>query len=284
MGMQINLAKSAGFCFGVKRAIDLALKTAGKGGRVYMLGDIVHNEDVISKIQKAGIKKIKALSAGRDKILILRAHGTCIQTLRRARHLGYTVVDATCPMVKEIHRIAKEMEKEGRRVIIIGDKKHDEVHGISGQLKKSAVVIDSIGSFPLNRMKKIKKAAVVVQSTQDTEKVLEIMAALKRLIPELRFYNTVCRPTRIKQEEIRRMPLENDLMIIIGSKISANTKRLYEISRSLNKRSYRVQSKKDITPDWFRGVKTVGVTAGASTPDSTIQEIVRCLRNKAGRP
>jgi len=284
MGMQINLAKSAGFCFGVKRAIDLALKTAGKGGRVYMLGDIVHNEDVISKIQKAGIKKIKALSAGRDKILILRAHGTCIQTLRRARHLGYTVVDATCPMVKEIHRIAKEMEKEGRRVIIIGDKKHDEVHGISGQLKKSAVVIDSIGSFPLNRMKKIKKAAVVVQSTQDTEKVLEIMAALKRLIPELRFYNTVCRPTRIKQEEIRRMPLENDLMIIIGSKTSANTKRLYEISRSLNKRSYRVQSKKDITPDWFRGVKTVGVTAGASTPDSTIQEIVRCLRNKAGRP
>ncbi|MBM3250579.1 MAG: 4-hydroxy-3-methylbut-2-enyl diphosphate reductase [Candidatus Omnitrophica bacterium] len=284
MGMQINLAKSAGFCFGVKRAIDLALKTAGKGGRVYMLGDIVHNEDVISKIQKAGIKKIKALSAGRDKILILRAHGTCIQTLRRARHLGYTVVDATCPMVKEIHRIAKEMEKEGRRVIIIGDKKHDEVHGISGQLKKSAVVIDSIGSFPLNRMKKIKKAAVVVQSTQDTEKVLEIVAALKRLIPELRFYNTVCRPTRIKQEEIRRMPLENDLMIIIGSKTSANTKRLYEISRSLNKRSYRVQSKKDITPDWFRGVKTVGVTAGASTPDSTIQEIVRCLRNKAGRP
>lgn len=278
--MQINLAKSAGFCFGVKRAIDLALKTARSSNKVYMLGDIVHNEDVIRKIEKAGIKKIRTLAKGKNKILLLRAHGTCLKTLHQAHQFGYTVLDATCPMVKEIHRIVRDMENKGYTIIIIGDKKHDEVHGISGQLKTRAIVIDGLVGMPLEKIRKVRKAAVVVQSTQDILKVLKIVEALKLHIPELKFYNTVCRPTRIKQEEIRKIPLENDLIIIIGSKTSANTKRLYEISRSLNKRSYRVQSKKDISPAWFKDVKKIGVTAGASTPDSTIREIVKYIRSK----
>jgi len=275
--MKINLAKTAGFCFGVKRAIDIATKAAASIKNVYMLGDIVHNEDVVRQIRKSGIKKIKKLLPGKNRTLLIRAHGTSLNTLRTALKLGYKIFDATCPMVKEIHQIACNMEEKGYGIIVIGDKKHDEVQGIVGQLKGKATVIDNLDSIPFKKIECFKKACVVVQSTQNLEKVLKIVSMFKKYIPDLKFFNTVCKPTRMKQEEIKRMPLENDVMIIIGSKNSANTKRLYEISKSLNKRSFWVSSKKDIQRDWFKGAKKVGVTAGASTPDYTTQEVIEYI-------
>lgn len=276
--MKINPAKSAGFCFGVKRAIDIALKTASLGVKVYMLGDIVHNQDVAEQIRKAGVKKLKRLSSGKGRIFLIRAHGAGQKLIKEASALGYTVIDATCPMVKEIHRIVRNAERNGRAVIVIGDKRHDEVYGIIGQLKGRAIVIDAQENIPWQKIKKIKKACVVVQSTQNMARALEIVEILRPRIQNLKFFNTVCRPTRIKQEEIKQMPLVNDVMIIIGSKTSANTKRLFEISKSLNKNSYWIQSKKDLKPDWFKQAKTAGVSAGASTPDETIREIVDYLR------
>jgi len=276
--MKINLAKSAGFCFGVRRAISIAFDTAKKYTNVYMLGDIVHNEDVIKEIRKTGIKKISRLTRGSNKTLLIRAHGTSTKTIIKAAGLGYDIVDATCPMVKEIHKIAWEMERKGYRVIIIGDKNHDEVQGIIGQLKMRPIVIDELKHIPLKTIRGVKKACVVVQSTQNTERTLEIVKTLKRYIIELRFFNTVCKPTRIKQQEIKKMPLENDAMIIIGSKTSANTKRLYEISRSFNKRSFWVSSKQEIKADWFKNAQSVGVTAGASTPDSTTQDVINHIK------
>jgi len=276
--MKINVAKSAGFCFGVKRAIDIALKTASVGVKVYMLGDIVHNQDVAEQIRKAGVKKLKRLSSGKGKIFLIRAHGAGQKLIKEASCLGYTVIDATCPMVKEIHRIVRNAKRNGRTVIVIGDKRHDEVYGIIGQLKGEAIVIDAQENIPWQKIKKIKKACVVVQSTQNMDKALEIVEILRPRIKNLKFFNTICRPTRIKQEEIKQMPKENDVMIIIGSKTSANTKRLFEISKSLNKNSYWIQSKKDLKPNWFKQSKTVGVSAGASTPDETIREIVNYLR------
>jgi len=275
--MEINLAKSAGFCFGVKRARTIALKIAQTNKNVCMLGDIVHNEEVVKQIEQAGIKKIKKLTRGKGRILLIRAHGTSQGVLKKAIGLGYQIIDATCPMVKEIHKIAKDNEAGGYKIIVIGDKLHDEVHGIIGQLKHKAIVIDNRKEFPVRQVKRIKKACVVVQSTQDLEKVKKIVEMLKIYIPELKFFNTICRPTRIKQEEIKKMPLENDVMIIIGSKTSANTKRLYEISRSLNKKSYWVNSKQEIKPDWFKGAQSAGISAGASTPESSIREIFEYL-------
>ncbi len=276
--MIINLAKSAGFCFGVKRALDIAFKTAGSGARVFMLGDIVHNEDVMEEIGKAGIKKISRLSCGKGKTLLIRAHGACIATLKEATALGYRIIDATCPMVKEIHKIAQEMEKKGYVVIIIGDRRHDEVHGIIGQLKNKALVIDSSEKIPFAKIKKIKKAAVVSQSTQNLQKVTAIVEKLKLYIKKIRFFDTICRPTRIKQQEIKTMPRENDVMIIIGSKASANTRRLFEISKALNKRTYWVGSEQEIKPAWFRNAKTVGITAGASTPEWITKKVIRCIK------
>lgn len=276
--MKINLAKSAGFCFGVKRAIEIALKTAKSNIKVYMLGDIVHNKDVVREIEKTGIKKIKRLTRGRNKILLIRAHGTSVNTLQKARRLGYKIADATCPMVKEIHKIAQDMEQHGYRLIVIGDKKHDEVHGIIGQIKGKAIVIDTIRHIPLRIIKGIKKAGVVVQSTQNLKKALQIVEILKQYIPELKFSNTICKPTRTKQQEIRAMPLKNNIMIIIGSKNSANTKRLYEISKSLNKRSFWVTSKNEIKSGWFKNAKSVGITAGASTPESTTKSVIEYIK------
>lgn len=275
--MKINLAKSAGFCSGVKRAINIAMAKANSGESVIMLGDIVHNEIVVESLKKMGINKINRLSCGKGKTLLIRAHGSPTNITLRAKKLGYNVIDATCPMVKEIHRIAKGLEKSGFTVIVIGDKRHDEVRGIIGQLDRPALVIDKKESIPFKKIKKIKKAGVVLQSTQKLEQALEITGILKSVIPQVKFCNTICNPTKTKQGEIKKMPLKNEAMVIIGSKTSANTKRLYEISKSLNPDSYWVNSIKEIKPEWFKNISSVGITAGASTPQETIKEVADFL-------
>jgi 4-hydroxy-3-methylbut-2-enyl diphosphate reductase len=229
---------------------------------------------VVRQIQKAGLKKIRCLADGKDKTLLIRAHGASVHTFQKAHALKYHIVDATCPMVKEIHKIVKTCVRKGRRIIVIGDKEHDEVRGITGQLKTKSIVIDRDENIPWKRISRIKKACVVVQSTQNLEKAIGIVEKLKADIKDLLFFNTICRPTRIKQEEIKNMPLVHDVMIIIGSRNSANTRRLYEISKSLNKKTYWIQSKNEIRKAWFKGAKTVGITSGSSTPDSTTEEVV----------
>jgi len=276
--IKIKLAKSAGFCFGVRRALTIAFQAAGKHKNIYMLGDIVHNEQVVRQIEQAGIKKLKRFSSGCGKTLVIRAHGSSLDILNKAAQAGWRIIDATCPMVKEIHRVVTEMEGKGYRIIVIGDKKHDEVLGIIGQLKQKAVVIENPQEVPSARLKGIDKACVVAQSTQNLDKVLKIVGALKKRIKEVRFFNTICSPTRTKQEEIKSMPRQNDVMIVIGSRTSANTKRLYEISKSINDRTYWVQSRQEIRPEWLKEALSVGVTAGASTPESTTEEIIAYLK------
>jgi len=276
--MQINLAKSAGFCFGVKRAITMALETAKDQKPVLMLGDIVHNEEVVRQIQAAGIKKIKRLGCGKNKTLLIRAHGCSKHTLHQAINSGYRVVDATCPMVKEIHQIAQKLENDGYRLIIIGDRHHDEVLGIIGQLKTKAIVIENPKSIPLKKIRKIPKAGVVVQSTQNLDKVMLILKRLHKHIPKINFQNTICQPTRIKQNEVKSLPRLNSVMIIIGSKTSANTKRIYQISKSLNKKTYWVSKPGEIKKIWLVKAKNVGISAGASTPQSSIQAVIAKIK------
>lgn len=271
--MKINIAKSAGLCFGVKRAIAIALNAPKKGLPVYMLGDIVHNEDVVKLIEHSGIKKIKKISKVSGGLLLIRAHGSSKEILDKAHRMGYRILDATCPMVKEIHKIVMDMDKKGYRIIVIGDHKHDEVQGIIGQIENKAIVLEDIGDINKSIPQRIKKACIVVQSTQNQDKVIKIFKVLKKLVSDLRFYNTICSPTKLKQTEIKNLPKNNDCVIVIGSKTSANTKRLYEIAKSINKNSHWVSSKNNIKKDWFKNVKSVGITAGASTPDKTINSI-----------
>ena len=277
--MEINLAKTAGFCFGVKRAIKMALETAEKDTPIEMLGDIVHNEEVIKLVSEKGIQKVSKISSGKEKTLIIRAHGAEKQIFEDAEKLGYSIVDATCPMVTEIHNIVKKMENNGYKIIIIGDENHAEVKGIAGQLSEKPFIISSKDSIPYQETNQIKKAAIVIQSTQMIENAEEIHDALKPNIAELKFFNTICKTTKSKQAEIKTLPLENDVVIIIGSKTSANTNRLYQISKSLNENTYQVMSEKEIDPSWFKGARKVGVSAGASTPDEAIEKVVNYLKS-----
>jgi (E)-4-hydroxy-3-methyl-but-2-enyl pyrophosphate reductase len=276
--MVIAVAESAGFCFGVKRAIKIALETVAKGGTVEMLGDIVHNEQVVSQVEAAGIRKVDSLASGRGKTLLIRSHGAPESIYQEARHLGYRIVDATCPMVKEIHTIVRERYAQGFSIIIIGDKQHDEVQGILGQIGYDALVIEHADAVQKEDIQMLDRVAVVVQSTQALANVQAILAVLERHIPEVVFSNTICRATRERQAEMERLPLENDVVLVIGSKTSANTKRLYELARAANVRSYLIQTRADIIPEWFEGVQRVAVTAGASTPDETINAVIAALR------
>lgn len=277
--IKINLAKHAGFCFGVKRALDIAKESIAPGKTIEMLGDIVHNEFVIAQIKNLGIKKVSSLKKGKNKTLLVRAHGTADKTVSQAKKKNYKVIDATCPMVKEIHTIVKDLEKKRYKIIVIGDNKHDEVKGIVGQLKNKALIIDPKTRYNSCRFKKIKKAGIVVQSTQNMHTVTQLIEKLKKDIINLKAFNTICNPTRKRQEEIYNLPKNNDLIIIIGSRTSANTRRLYEISKSINSFTYWIQCEKQLNKNWFKNAKTVGITAGASTPDNITEKVIQRIKS-----
>lgn len=274
---QINIARHGGFCFGVKLAVNTALKASQDHKNVVMLGDIVHNEHVVTKIDDAGVKVVSDLSKAPKGTLLLRAHGSTPQVYEDAKNLGFNILDATCPLVLEIHEIVRDLDKEGYQIVVIGDHDHDEVKGIAAQAK-DAIVISKPEEVSAAIPRRIKKLGVVTQSTQNIDNVKKVIAELAARVGELKFVDTICGPTKAYQREIRHLPLENDVMIIVGSFKSANTCRLTEISRSLNPRSHQVESPNDVKLEWFAGAKTIGVSAGASTPDWIIQQVVDRLK------
>ncbi len=275
---KINVAKNSGFCFGVRMAVDKAIEESDKSEHVVMLGDIVHNEHVVKKIDNAGVQVVDNLSGKNPGTLLLRAHGTVPEVYDEAREKGYTIVDATCPLVLEIHEFARNLERDGYKVVIIGDHPHDEVIGIAGQVK-NPIIISKPEEVEEKIPSRVRKIGVVVQSTQNIENAQKIVQTLMTLGRELKYFDTICKPTKLYQAEIRTMPKENDVMVIVGSFTSANTKRLAEISQSLNSRSYQVECSDDIQEEWLEDAESVGVTAGASTPDWIIDEVVERLKS-----
>ena len=282
--MRISVAGSAGFCFGVRDAVNIATETARASAKpVQMLGHIVHNERVVKQLDEAGIRVVDTLDAAdADGILLIRAHGAEPKTYDQARRRGMEIVDATCPLVTEIHEKVHELHKAGYPVLVIGDHGHDEVRGIAAQVPETYVVSKPEEVAALGR--KFRRLGVVCQSTQNVDNVRAIVAELIPICIEVHFVNTICYPTTKHQRDIRTMPLENDVMIIVGSFSSANTKRMTEISRSLNPRSYQVTGPEDLDPTWFEGVERIGIHAGASTPDVVISEVVEAIRAIVGEP
>lgn len=277
MPRKIVLARSAGQCFGVKRAFNIAMEAASSGDPVLMLGDIVHNEHVVKRIDSAGVKVVGRLDAeGERGTLLVRAHGAAPDVYRKAREAGFKLLDATCPLVHEIHQVAREMSAAGYRVIVIGDHGHDEVIGIAGQVE-DAIVLAKPEEVAARLPRRLKKAGVVVQSTQNMENVQRIIAELVPKVRELRYVDTICGPTKTHQRDIRTLPSEVDVMVIVGSFTSANTCRLTEISLEKNPRSHQVEDASGLRPEWFEGAASIGVTAGASTPDWIIDEVVEAL-------
>jgi len=271
--MKLIIAKDSGYCFGVRDAVDLAYKTAEESGDVYMLGNIVHNENVVKDLETVGAKVVRSLDKVPDgKPILFRAHGTATDVWNEAKDKGVNIIDATCPLVKEIHNEVKALALEGRRIIIIGDHGHDEVIGIASQVKNPIVV-----SSPeeAQNLRKMKKVGIVSQSTQTIENVQTIINIIMTKAFDLRFVNTICFPTKRNQQQLKDLSEKCDVMLIIGSFTSANSKRLHQLALERNKKSYQVTCANDIESEWFNNVETVGITAGASTPDSIIQDVVR---------
>jgi len=274
--MKILLAKDAGYCFGVRDAVNLAYDTAKDHGEVYMLGTIVHNEKVVEDLSKSGTKVVDELvEVPSDKPILFRAHGTAPNIWDKANQEKMNIIDATCPLVTEIHDEIKKLEAEGRRTIIIGDHGHDEVVGIAAQVKNPIILANVKEAKALRKM---KKAGVVSQSTQMIENVQEIINVLMQKVFDLRFVNTICFPTRRNHEQIKELATQCEVMIVIGSFTSANSKRLTQLALERNKRSYQVTCADDIEAFWFENCETVGISAGASTPDDIIRDVVEKIK------
>ena len=274
--MKILLAKDAGYCFGVRDAVNLAYDTAKDHGDVYMLGTIVHNEKVVEDLSKSGTKVVDELvEVPSDKPILFRAHGTAPKVWDKAKQKKLNIIDATCPLVTEIHDEIKKLEAEGRRTIIIGDHGHDEVVGIAAQVKDPIILANVKEAKALRKM---KKAGVVSQSTQMIENVQEIINVLMQKVFDLRFVNTICFPTRRNHEQIKELATQCEVMIIIGSFTSANSKRLTQLALERNKRSYQVTCADDMEAFWFENCETVGISAGASTPDDIIRNVVEKIK------
>ena len=271
--MKLLIAKDSGYCFGVRDAVDLAYKTAEESGDVYMLGNIVHNEIVVNDLDKIGAKVVRTLDKVPDgKPILFRAHGTTTDVWKKAKNMGMNIIDATCPLVKEIHNEVKALDSEGRCIIIIGDHGHDEVVGIASQVKNPIIV-----SSPeeAQNLRKMKKVGIVCQSTQTIENVQTIINIIMTKAFDLRFVNTICFPTKRNQQQLKDLSERCDVMLIIGSFTSANSKRLHQLALERNKKSYQVTCADEIESEWFKNAEIVGITAGASTPDSIIQDVVR---------
>ncbi|MDP6966830.1 MAG: 4-hydroxy-3-methylbut-2-enyl diphosphate reductase [Candidatus Marinimicrobia bacterium] len=269
--MKISVAKDAGYCFGVRDAVNLAYETAHEHGEVYMLGHIVHNEHVVHDLGQAGARVVDTMSAiPSEKPVLFRAHGTETEVWSKAEKKNLNIIDATCPLVKEIHHEVKKLAQEDRPVIIIGDHGHDEVVGIASQVENAVVVATADEA---KRLRKMKRAGVVSQSTQSIENVQAIINILMTKVFDLRFVNTICFPTKRNQEQIIELAKESDAIIIIGSFTSANSKRLALLSSQVNPVTYQVNSADELDELWFRDVAHVGISAGASTPDYLIEEV-----------
>ena len=269
--MKILVAKDAGYCFGVRDAVNLAKKTGTDFDEVYMLGDIVHNEKVVADLNKKGSKVVNRLEdIPKDKPVLFRAHGTDPETWKAAQKKKLNIIDATCPLVTEIHEEIKILESENRRTIIIGDHNHDEVAGIAAQVKRPIIISNVEEAKSLGKM---KRAGVVSQSTQMIENVQEILNVLSEKVYDLRFINTICFPTRRNHEQIKELAKDCDVIIIIGSFTSANSKRLTKMSKTINEKTYQVMCADEVDKKWFKECLKVGISAGASTPDYLIKSV-----------
>ncbi len=280
---EVITAKTAGFCFGVDRAVSTVYEELEEQpGPVYTLGPIVHNEAVTEDLRKKGVSIVEdpeALESVEKGTVIIRAHGVARSTDELLREKGFNVVDATCPFVKKIHRIVERENAEGRRVIIVGDPQHPEVAGIRGWGREDTLVIQSFEELLSLALPQSQKYSLVVQTTFNYEKITEIIARLQKLDYDIRCFNTVCNATQERQKEAGEIASGVDAMIVIGSKNSSNTRKLYDICSNRCNATVLIQSLDDLTCKDFNSVNSVGITAGASTPKHIIEEVQTYVRS-----
>ena len=280
---EVTTAKSAGFCFGVKRAVDMVYGEAKKGERVYTLGPIIHNQQVVEDLEKKGVKVIDSvndINNGYDATVIIRSHGVPEKVIKALREKNVNIVDATCPFVLKIHKIVKEASQSGKTIVIIGSDNHPEVEGIKGWCVNEPVVLESVEEAENYTVDVAKKLCVVSQTTFNYKKFKDIVDILSKKSYDIDVMNTICNATEERQTEAGTIARQSDAMLVIGGKHSSNTQKLYEICRKECENTYFIQTLDDLDLKQLQSFRSVGITAGASTPNNIIKEVQSYVRNE----
>lgn len=274
--MKVIVAKDAGYCYGVERALRITLKASTESPKpVLTLGPIIHNPQVVESLKGKGVVPVQSLSEAEEGTIIIRSHGIDPRVVREAKEKGLIVIDATCPIVKKAQHCGQQLIEEGYELVIVGERDHPEVKGIVAYAHNHAVIVEEpsdLADFPHN-----KRVGVIVQTTQPFENLLQVVNQLLPISKEVKIFNTICDATTARQEAARKLSNEVDVMVVVGGKNSANTTRLAEICRAGNTATYHVETEEEIDPKWFSQNVTVGVTAGASTPDWLLEAAVKKL-------
>jgi len=270
--MKVVLAKQAGFCFGVKRATQMAFEAAGKDQKTYTLGPIIHSPQVVGKLENLGIHVLHSLDGIESGTIIIRSHGVELKEITEAQQKNLDIVDATCPFVKKAQEHVKSLSEAGYGVVVVGDADHPEVQGIVSYGGKKVFVVAS--GEDVKQLPKMNKIGVVAQTTQSFENLKNVVCECLMRGGEIRVYNTICDATAVRQEEAKELACHVDCMLVVGGFNSANTRRLLEVCTELQPLTYHIETAEEINPLWFEGAERVGVTAGASTPKWIIDEVM----------
>jgi len=279
--MEVIIAEHAGFCFGVKRAVKMAFDASeNKGQNVHTLGPLIHNPQVVERLSQQGVSKADALTEIEDGIVILRSHGVATpQIAIDAKAKGLTVIDATCPFVTNAQRYANTLLGEGYHVVMVGDKNHPETLSVVGHAEGEVLVTEDFDEIKrwLNRLTK-KRVGVISQTTQTFEKFTNVVSFCIKHCEEVKVFNTICYATEERQDEAEKIAKDVQAMVVVGGKNSANTTHLADICRQEGIPVYHIETAGEIENAWFDGIQKTGVTAGASTPDWIIKEVVEHLQ------
>lgn len=281
--MDVKLAKTAGFCFGVKRAVETVYEQADKGKekQIYTYGPIIHNEEVIKDMEKHGVHVLRTeeeLDEVSEGVVIIRSHGVPKRIYDKLEEKGLVCVDATCPFVKKIHNIVKKESENGRQIIIVGNGEHPEVVGIRGWSASPVTIVQNVEEAKRFEADSNAKICVVSQTTFNYKKFEEIVEILLKKRYDISVLNTICNATNERQTEAASIAKSVDAMIVIGDKHSSNTQKLFEICASACENTYYIQTLDDLDSNQLLSAKTVGITAGASTPNNIIEEVQNYVR------
>ncbi len=285
--MDIFVSQHGGFCDGVKRAYDIVRNLPLEKVRkpVFMLGSLVHNDDVVKQIERRGIRKIsqedfKKSKKGEIGTIIITAHGASPLVFKKAREKGIEIVDTTCPKVTRAQRLTQSYIRNGNQVVLVGDKGHKEVQGIWEWGERKPLLVSNVREAQKIKILSNKKTFVVSQTTQDKELVNRIFQEISKKTKDIELADTICDSTRNRQDEIRELAKKVQAVLIIGGKYSANTRRLFEIAKKINKKTFFIERAQDFSPEAIRRIKKIAIAAGASTPEWIISEVVKKLESR----
>lgn len=273
--LRVIVSREIGFCSGVRRAIKLALKAVDTEERVYSLGPIIHNPQVVEELERRGVKPLKRIGKG-GAALIIRSHGASPKTIASARAKGYKIIDATCPFVKKAQSNALKLHNSGYQVVIVGERSHPEVTGILSGLRDAIVIENPDKAKVLNFEDKV---GIVAQTTVLRDMLGAVVSEVVTKSKEVVVFNTICLETAKRHEEAKRIAQQCDAVLVVGGRNSANTTRLHAVCKSICARCYHIETVDEISAKWFRRQDRVGVVAGASTPRWLVKEVVGYLRH-----